>query len=102
VLAAGDPAEHVAGVLGVPRLAEQLAVDHHDRVRRQDQLAGVGLRRRLLPGEPEDGFVRRLAGARRLVEIDRADGEAQAEPPQQLAAAGGGGGQDEVGELVQG
>jgi hypothetical protein len=51
VLAAGDPRQHPAGVLGVAGLAQQLAVDHHHRVRRQHDLTRMGSRGGLLAGE---------------------------------------------------
>ena len=102
MLAAGDPAEHLACVGGVARLAEELAVDHHHRVRRQHDLARVASRRRLFPGEAEHGRLRLLVSSRGLVEVDGAHGEAEAEAAQQLAAAGGGGGEDEGGEGAQG
>ena len=97
-LAARIQAEHAAGVGGVPGLAQQLAVDHHHRVRRQHQLSRRGLGRRLLAGEADDGLLRRLAGSGRFVQIHGADGEAQAEAGQQLAAPRRAGGEDESGE----
>ena len=88
VLAAGDPGEHAAGVFRVPGLAEELAVEDHHRVRRQHQLARMGLRRRLLVGEAEDVLRGRLAG--RGVS-SRSAARTVKRSPRPPAARGGGG-----------
>ena len=102
--AAGQQPQHALRILAVQRLAENLAIDHHGRIRGEHRprqrsprfalaQAGVGLG----CGEPRDIGERRLRGAGRLVDLDVKYLKRHAYLLEQLAPARRGGGQiDEI------
>ena len=100
--AAGEPAEHAAGVVGVGGLGEDLVAGDYGGVGAEDDElaveAGVSGEDRggFFFGEPLDVGGGGLGGARGLVDVGGLDIEEVSGLGEELAAAGRGGGEDQA------
>ena len=100
VLAPGQGREHAHGIVMILRLAEDGAIEIHDRIRRDDDvLRRTGLRDllRLVQGQFAHGLLRAGARRRALRALCRPDRQVRhAEHLQQLPPARGAGGKNPV------
>lgn len=99
VIAAGESAQHLAGVSLVPRLAEDRALEDDERVGREHPLAGVarGADRGLLGSQAQRGGAAGLASSDRFVDVGRRDGEGDAQSGEDFGATRGSRGEEERG-----